>query len=115
MSCLHLQTAGDADSIVVTLQDLTALREVDRMHNDHLAHISQELRKPLSSIMGAVATLQECLRIMDLSEAAEYYEIISEKSLFMRELLGELIDVECVGTGDPILPSSVPVLGSSPN
>ena len=108
MSSVQLTSAGNADSVIVTLQDLKALQRVDRIHTERLLHISDELRRPLSYIMGAVATLQECLYVMDASEATHYLEIISEQSMHIRRHLAELNEADGARSASRLLPPPAP-------
>ena len=48
---------GGIESYVVTLQDLTALEELERLRAEFLAMVSHELRTPLTSVKGAVTSL----------------------------------------------------------
>ncbi len=48
---------GEVESVVVTLQDMTPLEELERLRAEFLATVSHELRVPLTSIKGSVATV----------------------------------------------------------
>ena len=48
---------GQVESVVVTLQDMTALEELDRLRAEFLGMVSHELRAPLTSIKGSAATV----------------------------------------------------------
>ena len=48
---------GELESVVVTLQDMTALEELDRLRAEFLGMVSHELRVPLAAIKGSAATL----------------------------------------------------------
>jgi len=104
MSTLQLRSAEHVDSVVVTLQDLKALERVDQTHTERLRRVSDELRQPLSHIMGAVATLQECMHILDTSEAAQYLEIISEQSTHIRRQLADLNNADRARPESRLLP-----------
>ena len=49
---------GTVESMVVTMQDLAALEELERLRAEFLSMVSHELRAPLTSIIGSTATLQ---------------------------------------------------------
>ena len=51
-----LSDAGAVESMVVTLQDMAAVEELERMRAEFLAMVSHELRAPLTSIKGSAAT-----------------------------------------------------------
>ena len=40
-------------SYIITVQDMTALEELERLRAEFLAMVSHELRTPLTSIMGS--------------------------------------------------------------
>ena len=44
---------GSVQSVIVTLQDLAALEELERLRTEFLAMVSHELRAPLTSIVGS--------------------------------------------------------------
>ena len=47
----------EVETMVVTLQDLTAVEELDLLRAEFLAMVSHELRAPLTSIKGSTATV----------------------------------------------------------
>ena len=51
--------SGEVTSVVVTLQDMTPLKELERLRADFLGMVSHELRTPLTSIKGSAATALE--------------------------------------------------------
>ena len=53
-----IRSADDAvESVVATMQDLTALNELERLQAEFLGMVSHELRAPLASIKGSAAAL----------------------------------------------------------
>ena len=43
---------GEVETVVVTLQDMTPLREMERLRTEFMGMVSHELRAPLTSIKG---------------------------------------------------------------
>ena len=101
---------GQVESVVVTLQDMTALEELDRLRAESLGMVSHELRAPLTSIKGSAATLTEAASDLDRAEMLQFFRIIGEQADSMRDLIGDLLDVARIETGAlPVPPGPVDV------
>ena len=99
---------GEVESYVVTLQDLTDLEELGRLRADFLAMVSQELREPLSSIKGSVATLLDPSGAPNPAEARQFHRIIDGQADRMRRLISDLLDLAHIETGTlPVNPGPV--------
>ena len=97
--------AGEIESVVVTLQDLTPLEELERLRAEFLGMVSHELRVPLTSIRGSAATLLDSSADLDPAELRQFYQIIVDQAEHMRELIGDLLDVARIETGTlPVSP-----------
>ena len=90
---------GEVETVVVTLQDMTAVKELERLRADFLAMVSHELRTPLSSVKGSVATLLDPSANLDSAETHQFHRIIDQQADRMRELIGQLLDVALIRTG----------------
>ncbi len=90
---------GEVESFVVTLQDMTALEEVERLRAEFLAMVSHELRMPLSSIKGSAATVLGAPSSLDPAEAVQFFRIIDVQADRMHDLIGGLLDVARIETG----------------
>ena len=91
---------GEVVSVVVTLQDMTPLEEMERMRAEFLGMVSHELRTPLTSIKGSAATLTETASDLDPAELLQFFRIIGEQADYMRDLIGGLLDVARIETGE---------------
>ncbi len=91
---------GEIPTFVVTLQDLTPLEEQERLRAEFLAMVSHELRTPLAAVKGSITTLLESPGELDPAEAAQFFRIIRDQSDQMRFLIGDLLDVARIETGD---------------
>ena len=91
--------AGEIESVVVTLQDMTPLEELERLRAEFLGMVSHELRAPLTSIKGSVTTLLEAGSELDPAEITQFHRIIEDQSDQMRHLIGDLLDVARIETG----------------
>ena len=91
---------GELMSFVVTLQDLAPLRELGRSRAEFLAMVSRELLGPLTSIKGSIDTLLNLEPNLDPAETRQFFGIIRDQSEHMRDLVGDLLDVARIATGD---------------
>ena len=90
---------GEVESVVVTLQDLTPLEEMERLRAEFLGMVSHELRTPLSTIKGSATTLLEAASDLDPAEMLQFFRIINQQADYMRDLIGDLLDVARIETG----------------
>lgn len=101
---------GQLKSVMVTFQDMTQQSELERLRAEFLGVVGHELRMPLASIKGSVATLLEAESSLDPAEVSQYHRIISEQADYMRDLVGNLIDVVRIDTGTlPVSPEPLEV------
>ena len=101
---------GEVVSVVVTLQDMTPLEEMERLRAEFLGMVSHELRTPLTSIKGSAATLTEAASDLDPAEMLQFFRIIGEQADHMRDLIGDLLDVARIETGElPVAPAPAEV------
>ena len=82
-----LSTKGQVESFVVTLQDMTALEDLERRHAEFLGVVSHELRAPLTSIKGSATTLRESQASLDPAEADLFFRIIEQQANHMSGLI----------------------------
>ena len=90
---------GAVESVIATVQDITALQELERVRVEFLGMVGHELRMPLSSIKGSAAALLAERSSLSSAEGGEYLRIIDEQADYMRGLLADLIDVVRIETG----------------
>ena len=96
---------GQVESVVVTLQDMTALEELDRLRAEFLGMVSHELRAPLTSIKGSAATVLGSSADMDPAVVRQFFRIIDEQADHMHDLVADLLDVARIETGTlPVTP-----------
>jgi len=75
------------EEIVVTLHDITKIRELEKIKKDFVVNVSHELRTPLTAIKGYVETLEEEVN----EKAGDYLKIIKKHTdrliLIVKDLL----------------------------
>jgi two-component system, OmpR family, phosphate regulon sensor histidine kinase PhoR len=84
--------AGRRDVIVITLRDLTQLRQVEEMRADFVANASHELRTPLASLSGFIDTLQGPARD-DPAARERFLAIMKEQATRMARLIDDLLSL----------------------
>ena len=94
-----LSTKGQVESLVVTLQDMTALEALERRRAEFLGVVSHELRAPLTSIKGSVTTLRESQASLDPAERDLFFRIIEQQANHMSGLITDLLDLARIDTG----------------
>ena len=92
--------AGEVESIVATMQDLTPLEELERLRAEFLGLVSDELRAPLASIKGSAATALGASLGLDSGEARQFFRIIDDQADHMRGLIDDLVDLTRLETGN---------------
>ncbi len=101
---------GQVESMVVTLQDMTALEELDRLRAEFLGMVSHELRAPLTSIKGSAATVLGSSADMDPAVVRQFFRIIEDQADHMHDLVADLLDVARIETGTlPVTPEPAEV------
>ena len=90
---------GEVETYVVTLQDMTALEEVERLRAEFLAMVSHELRTPLTSVKGSITTLLDPPSPLNPAEMKQFHRIIDSQIDRMHVLISDLLDVARIETG----------------
>ena len=90
---------GQVEYVVVTLQDMTALEELDRLRAEFLGMVSHELRAPLTSIKGSAATVLGSTADLDPAVVRQFFRIIDKQADHMHDLVADLLDVARIETG----------------
>ena len=108
---IYTDDGAEVESVVVTLQDMTLVGELERLRAEFLAMVSHELRAPLTSIKGSTATLLQAASDLDPAEMLQFHRIIDEQSDYMRDLIGDLLDIARIKTGElSVAPEPVEVV-----
>ncbi len=94
-----LSERGEVESVVVTLQDMAALEELERMRAEFLGMVSHELRAPLASIKGSAASVLAAEPGLDPAEMVQFFRIINEQADHMRSLISDLLDAGRIEAG----------------
>ena len=90
---------GVVESMVVTMQDMAAVEELERLRAEFLAMVSHELRAPLTSIKGSAATVLDSAADLDPAVVRQLFRIIGGQVDHMNDLVSDLLDVARLETG----------------
>ena len=85
--------------MVVTLQDMAAVEELERLRAEFLAMVSHELRAPLTSIKGSASTVLGSSADLDPLVVRQFFRIIEDQADHMHDLVSDLLDVASIETG----------------
>lgn len=96
--------------IVVTLRDITAERDLNRLRDDFYHGVVHDLRGPLTNIDGFIHIMQSRWDKMDATQAATYMGYVRRSAEHMRQLVADILDTAKIesGTMTPLL-EPVPV------
>jgi two-component system phosphate regulon sensor histidine kinase PhoR len=102
----QVQTAllrgGDSEvlGVVATFNDITDLRNVERMKTEFVSSVSHELRTPLTSIKGFIRTLlDDSEGYYDRPTQMEFYNIIDTECDRLVRLINDLLNVSRIESG----------------
>jgi PAS domain S-box-containing protein len=91
---------GAVQHVVAILNDITDIRNVERMKTAFVSTVSHELRTPLTSIKGFIATLLEDDEgYFDEPTRREFYEIIDQQCDRLTRLIGDLLNISRIESG----------------
>jgi two-component system phosphate regulon sensor histidine kinase PhoR len=91
---------GGLEAVVAIFNDITELRQVERMKTAFVSTVSHELRTPLTSIKGFISTLLDDVdNIYDDETRREFYEIIDQECDRLTRLISDLLNVSRIESG----------------
>lgn len=83
---------NDIDGIIITLQDITELRMLERVRTEFVANVSHELKTPLTSIKGFAETLKMG-DIEDEQDKARFLNIIEDEADRLYRLINDILSL----------------------
>lgn len=79
-------------TIVITLNDITAQKRIQRMRADFVANASHEIRTPLASIIGFIETLRGPAKDDPIARE-EFLKVMADQSERMSKLISDLLSL----------------------
>lgn len=91
---------GHVAGAVVAFQDITRLREVDRMKDEFVSIVSHELRTPLTSIRGSVQLVLDNESSFDEEEKRGLLQIALNNCERLVRIINDILDVSKIESGN---------------
>ncbi len=98
ISSMPVMKDDQFDGTVFVLNDITKLRNLEKIRKDFVSSVSHELRTPLSIITGYTETLLDGA-MHDPHHAAEFLKIILEASQQLTALVNDVLDLSRIESG----------------
>ncbi|MCW5934813.1 MAG: GAF domain-containing protein [Fimbriimonadia bacterium] len=94
---------------VVIFNDITDIRNLERMKSSFVAMVSHELRTPLTAIKGFISTLlmdsaDEEISTFTLEDRREFYTIIEHEADRLTRLINDLLNIARIEAGESLKP-----------
>jgi signal transduction histidine kinase len=101
--------AGRLTGVVTVYQDITRLREVDRLKDDFINTVSHELRTPTTTVRGGALTLLKRGNQLDPTVREQLLHDMAEEAERLYHLVEDLLGMQRVQAGmqlqsEPIIP-----------
>lgn len=91
---------GEAIGTVAIFNDITEIRNIERMKTAFVSTVSHELRTPLTSIKGFISTLlADTEGYYDADTQREFYQIIDTECDRLTRLISDLLNVSRIEAG----------------
>ena len=94
----EVDAGGPATSVLLTLHDLTPLRQLETTRREFVANVSHELRNPLASVKAMVETL-EGGAVSDSAAAADFLGRINREVDRMNAMVNDLLELSRIERG----------------
>ncbi len=98
---------GDPDGCVVVLQDISALKEVERLKDQFINMVSHELRTPTTTIRGGALTLLRRSDRLDEETRRQLLQDVADESERLHHLVEDLLTLSRAEAGMQIAPEPV--------
>jgi two-component system phosphate regulon sensor histidine kinase PhoR len=98
ISSMPVMKGNHPEGTVFVFNDITRLRNLERVRRDFVSSVSHELRTPLTSIKGYTETLLEGA-MHDSEHAAAFLQIILKESEQLTALVNDVLDLSSIESG----------------
>lgn len=83
---------NDIEGVIITIQDITELRKLERVRTEFIANVSHELKTPLTSIKGFAETLKSG-GMDDKQDAIRFLNIIEDEADRLYRLINDILSL----------------------
>lgn len=83
---------GDFGGVLLVLQDVSAIRRLERMRSEFVANVSHELKTPIAAVKGFAETLLGGA-VQDEETARSFLQIIFDESERLNRLIGDILEL----------------------
>ncbi|AZN42699.1 two-component system histidine kinase PnpS [Paenibacillus albus] len=80
------------EGVLLVLQDVTAIRRLERMRSEFVANVSHELKTPVTAVKGFAETLMGGA-VNDPETARSFLQIIYDESDRLNRLIGDILEL----------------------
>ncbi len=98
-----IRTETGVAGAVLTFQDVTQRREIERMKNEFVSVVSHELRTPLTSIRGALGLLASGKMGEFPEKAHRMLDIAVNNTDRLMRLINDILDIERIDSGRTVM------------
>lgn len=86
------QEGEEYEGMLLVLQDVTAIRRLERMRSEFVANVSHELKTPITAIKGFAETLIAGA-VDDAETSRSFLQIIFDESDRLNRLIGDILEL----------------------
>jgi two-component system phosphate regulon sensor histidine kinase PhoR len=108
---LDAELTGENARAIVSLEDISHIREAEQMRIDFVANVSHELRSPLTSLSGFIETLQGPAK-NDPAAQERFLDLMAGDAQRMSRLIGDLLSLSKLQASERVAPSDTVDVGS---
>jgi two-component system phosphate regulon sensor histidine kinase PhoR len=101
---LDTERTGQDARAIVSLEDISHIREAEQMRIDFVANVSHELRSPLTSLSGFIETLQGPAKD-DPAAQERFLTLMAGDAQRMSRLIGDLLSLSKLQATERLAPS----------
>jgi signal transduction histidine kinase len=98
VACYKVNEIAKNSDLLLMIRDITQQKIREASRDDFIAHVSHELRSPLTNIRAYAETLLSDM-ILDASTQKEAFNVINEESARLTRLVNEVLDLTRMETG----------------